>query len=126
MSSKLSFESSAPKKAIDRIRSQSDGERSEFIIDIFTKYFGDGIRSNPTAFRGRFRKMAATPFNFYRGSTLLFYQDLKIDQDPWVSYHPPAGKIFIHVNKDFFFLFLNLIFRCYDRVIYMLKILEHI
>jgi hypothetical protein len=103
MASKLSFEVNAPERAIDRIRGQNDRQRSQVIIDIFVKYFGDGIQNNPTAFRGRFRKMAATPFNFYRGSALLFYQDLKVDQDPWIASNPPAGNIFIHVRKINFF-----------------------
>jgi hypothetical protein len=55
MSSKLSFECNTPEKAIYRIRAQSNEQRSQLIIDIIDKYFGDGIRSNPTAFRGRFR-----------------------------------------------------------------------
>ena len=97
MSSKLSFQCDAPEKAIDRIRAQTDGQRSQLIIDIIVKYFGDGIRNNPAAFRGRFRKMAATSFNFYRGSALLFYQDLKVDRDPWVYSHQAAGNMFIHV-----------------------------
>ncbi|CAF1133214.1 unnamed protein product [Adineta steineri] len=96
MFSNLSFECDAPEKAIDRIKAQTDEERSQFIIDTFVQYLGDGIQDNPTAFRGRFRKMAATPFNFYRGSALLFYQDLKIDQDPWINGHIEAGNIFIH------------------------------
>ncbi|CAF0837385.1 unnamed protein product [Adineta steineri] len=96
MFSKLSFDCDAPQKAIDRLKAQTDEERSQFIIDIFVKYFGDGIKTNPTAFRGRFRKMAATAFNFYRGSALLFYQDLKVDQDPWIHGHIAAGNIFIH------------------------------
>lgn len=99
MSNQLSFEYNAPKKAIDRISNQSKEERSQYIIDIFVKYFGDGIKQNPKAFSGRFRKMASTAFNFYRGSALLFYQDLKVDQDPWISANTAAGNIFIHVNK---------------------------
>ncbi|CAF2814829.1 unnamed protein product [Rotaria sp. Silwood2] len=99
MSSDRSFQCNASVKAIDRVGAQPDGERQQFIIDTFVEYFGDGIRSNPTAFRGRFRKMAASAFNFYRGSALLFYQDLKIDQDPWIYAHPAAGKIFIHVRS---------------------------
>jgi hypothetical protein len=98
MSNKVSFEYDAPEKAIDRIRSESNQQRSKFIIEIFVKYFGDGIKKNPQAFSGRFRKMAATPFNFYRGSALLFYQDLKIDQDQWIKANPAAGNIFIHVK----------------------------
>jgi hypothetical protein len=98
MSNRLSFESNAPKKAIDRIASQSDEQRSKFITEIFVKYFGDGIKNDPKAYSGRFRKMAATSFNFYRGSALLFYQDLKIDQDEWINSNKSAGSIFIHVN----------------------------
>ncbi|CAF1395456.1 unnamed protein product [Adineta ricciae] len=96
MSTAASIETNAPEKAIHRIKAQSDEERSQIIIDVFVKYFGDGIKANPAAFRGRFRKMAATPFNFYRGSALLFYQDLKVDQDQWINANPAAGNIFIH------------------------------
>ena len=103
MSSEPSFESNALEKAINRVQAQSDEERSQFIIDTFVKYFGDGIKNNPTAFRGRFRKMAATAFNFYRGSATLFYQDLKTDQDPWIHGNKAAGNIFIHVNIVFLF-----------------------
>ncbi|UJR29859.1 hypothetical protein I4U23_017407 [Adineta vaga] len=109
MSTASTIEANAPEKAIDRIEAQTNEERSQTIIDIFSKYFGDGIKSNPTAFRGRFRKMAATPFNFYRGSALLFYQDLKVDQDPWIYGHPAAGNIFIHgdLHAENFGTYLN-------------------
>ncbi len=124
MSDQISFEYDAPEKAIDRIKSKSDSERSQYIIDIFVKYFGDGIKQNPKAFSGRFRKMASTAFNFYRGSALLFYQDLKIDQDQWIKTNKSAGNMFIHVtiltiqlNRNKSILF---------RVIYMLKISVHI
>ena len=98
MSHRLSFEINAPEKAIHRIRNQSDNNRAQFIIDVFVKYFGDGIQKNPKAFSGRFRKMASTAFNFYRGSALLFYQDLKLDQDQWIQTNKAAGNIFIHVG----------------------------
>jgi uncharacterized protein (DUF2252 family) len=97
MSSKLTIECNAPEKAIERIRKENNEQRAQFIIDIFVKYFGDGIKKNPKAFSGRFRKMASTPFNFYRGSALLFYQDLKIDRDQWINANKAAGNIFIHV-----------------------------
>ncbi len=38
--------------------------------------FGDSIDREPGAFRAKFRKMAASPFAFYRGSACLFYADL--------------------------------------------------
>ncbi|CAF3999145.1 unnamed protein product [Adineta steineri] len=96
MPDNLSFDCNASKKAIDRIRSESDEERSQFLIDVFLKYFGDDIKKNPKAFSGRFRKMSSTAFNFYRGSALLFYQDLKIDRDQWIHSNKTAGNIFIH------------------------------
>jgi hypothetical protein len=104
MANKSSIESNAPQKATQRILAQSNEERSKFIIDVFSHYFGDGIKSNPVAFHGRFRKMAATSFNFYRGSALLFYQDLKVDQDPWIHGHQAAATVFIHVNIYTYFI----------------------
>ena len=94
----LSYEIHASQKAIDRIQAQTDEERTQFVINTLTEYFADGIRANPTAFHARFRKMAATPFNFYRGSAILFYQDLKVDQDAFLAKNPRAGQIFIHVS----------------------------
>ena len=123
--SRLSYEVQASQKAVHRIRAQSDHQRTQFIIDTFLKFFGDGIRENPTAFRGRFRKMAATAFNFYRGSAVLFYQDLKIDQDQFIARNNAAGQIFIHVNNFVpikYFLFLLILF----RAICMQKISVHI
>jgi hypothetical protein len=99
-SNRLSYEVNAPQKAIHRIRAQSDEQRTRFIMDTFSHFFGAGIRENPTAFRGRFRKMAATPFNFYRGSAVLFYQDLKVDRDPYIARNNDAGQIFIYVNNQ--------------------------
>jgi hypothetical protein len=105
MTSRLSFEVNAPQKVIDRICAQNDNQRSQIITDMIVKYFGGGIRNNPTAFHGPFRKMATTPFYFYRGSALLFYQGLKVDKDSWISFHPLAGNIFIYVKKIFFFYY---------------------
>jgi hypothetical protein len=99
-SNRLSYDVLASQKAIYRIRSQSDQQRTKFIIDTFSKFFDAGIRENPTAFRDRFRKMSATPFNFYRGSAVLFYQDLKVDQDQFIARNNAAGQIFIHVNNS--------------------------
>ncbi|MCO8275650.1 DUF2252 domain-containing protein [Actinoplanes sp. TRM 88003] len=54
----------------------SDQSRADFIIDVLTREFGDLIAVDPAAFRRKFRKMAASPFAFYRGSASLFYADL--------------------------------------------------
>ena len=49
--------------------------RADFIIDVLTREFGDLMALDPAAFRRKFRKMAASPFAFYRGSASLFYAD---------------------------------------------------
>ncbi|MEV7012874.1 DUF2252 domain-containing protein [Streptosporangium sp. NPDC051022] len=53
----------------------TDG-RSAHILDVLITEFGDSIRRDPAAFRRKFRKMAASPFAFYRGSACLFYADM--------------------------------------------------
>ena len=99
MASESSVNHDAPEKAIIRIREQSDDVRIKFVIDTFIKCFGDDISRNKSAFKGRFRKMAANPFNFYRGSAVVFYHDLQEEQDPWAR-DTKAGNIFIHVSID--------------------------
>ncbi|MCY1137763.1 DUF2252 domain-containing protein [Actinoplanes sp. Pm04-4] len=54
----------------------SDQSRADFIIDVLSREFGELIAVDPAAFRRKFRKMAASPFAFYRGSASLFYADL--------------------------------------------------
>src|SRR3954469_13592767 len=54
----------------------TDQSRADFIIDVLSREFGDLMAQDPTAFRRKFRKMAASPFAFYRGSASLFYADL--------------------------------------------------
>ncbi|WP_067505932.1 DUF2252 domain-containing protein [Actinoplanes sp. TFC3] len=54
----------------------ADQTRADFIIDVLSREFGELMAVDPTAFRRKFRKMAATPFAFYRGSASLFYADL--------------------------------------------------
>lgn len=54
----------------------SDQPRSDFIIDVLAREFGELMAIDPAAFRRKFRKMAASPFAFYRGSASLFYADM--------------------------------------------------
>jgi uncharacterized protein (DUF2252 family) len=42
----------------------------------------DLMAADPVAFRTKFRKMAADPFAFYRGSACLFYADVAELEDP--------------------------------------------
>jgi uncharacterized protein (DUF2252 family) len=54
----------------------ADHSRADFIVDVLTREFGELMAQDPAAFRRKFRKMAASPFAFYRGSAALFYADL--------------------------------------------------
>ncbi|MEV0717052.1 DUF2252 domain-containing protein [Asanoa sp. NPDC050611] len=50
--------------------------RSTHLVDVLTTEFGQLMALDPAAFRRKFRKMAASPFAFYRGSAAVFYADL--------------------------------------------------
>jgi uncharacterized protein (DUF2252 family) len=60
-------------------------ERSERIVDTLVGAFADLMTADPAAFRTKFRKMAADPFAFYRGSACLFYADVAEREDPWAD-----------------------------------------
>ncbi|OZV82198.1 hypothetical protein CA850_07750 [Micromonospora echinospora] len=55
--------------------SQTLDRRSAHIVDVLIEEFGPSMALDPAAFRRKFRKMAASPFAFYRGSASLFYAD---------------------------------------------------
>ncbi|GIG89735.1 DUF2252 domain-containing protein [Plantactinospora endophytica] len=55
------------------------GRRAEWLVDVLTAEFGESMAVDPAAFRRKFRKMAASPFAFYRGSASVFYADLVED-----------------------------------------------
>src|ERR671916_508810 len=59
--------------------------RGEEIVDVLAGAFRELIEADSRAFRGKFRKMAASPFAFYRGSAPLFYADLARIEDPWAD-----------------------------------------
>lgn len=63
------------------IQSEQPSERQSFIIETFSKYYGSLMQSNLDAWKGKFRKMAASPFAFYRGSAALFYADMVREAD---------------------------------------------
>jgi hypothetical protein len=58
-------------------------ERSGLIVDVLVDAFADLMQADAEAFRTKFRKMAADPFAFYRGSACLFYADMATAEDPW-------------------------------------------
>src|SRR3712207_7296505 len=43
--------------------------------------FSELMNADPEAFRQKFRKMAADPFAFYRGSACLFYADMERSEE---------------------------------------------
>ena len=63
-----------------------DGDaRQEQIVNVLVDAFEDLIEADPKAFRRKFRKMAADPFAFYRGSACLFYADVADLEDRWAD-----------------------------------------
>ncbi|GAA0945619.1 DUF2252 domain-containing protein [Nonomuraea longicatena] len=70
--------------------------RAAHLLDVLTTEFGDSIRQDPAAFSRKFRKMAASPFAFYRGSAAVFYADLTgaFADDAYLDER--TGRVWIH------------------------------
>ncbi len=64
---------------------ESPGERQTKIVDVLVDAFSELMAADPDAFRNKFRKMAAGPFAFYRGSAPLFYADMEGEEDRWAD-----------------------------------------
>jgi uncharacterized protein (DUF2252 family) len=62
-----------------------DDGRQEHIVEVLSSASSDLIEADPQAFRRKFRKMAADPFSFYRGSAPLFYADVAERDDRWAD-----------------------------------------
>jgi uncharacterized protein (DUF2252 family) len=58
-------------------------DRAQQIVDVLVDAFADLMAADADAFRTKFRKMAADPFAFYRGSACLFYADMATLEDRW-------------------------------------------
>jgi uncharacterized protein (DUF2252 family) len=69
---------------LGRQRESSD-ERQTKIVDVLVDTFSELMDADPEAFRQKFRKMAAGPFAFYRGSACLFYADMESEKDRWAD-----------------------------------------
>jgi uncharacterized protein (DUF2252 family) len=63
----------------------TDDARAARIVDTLVEAFSGLMTAGPAAFRTKFRKMAADPFAFYRGSACLFYADMSKRDDPWAD-----------------------------------------
>jgi uncharacterized protein (DUF2252 family) len=70
---------------VERIREQGSEQRRADIVNVLVDAFEDLMQADATAFRKKFRKMAAAPFAFYRGTACLFYHDMKGVDDPWAD-----------------------------------------
>ena len=81
--------------------------RQRLIVEVLQDAFAEPIRSDPRAFRTKFRKMAADPFAFYRGSACLFYADVTAASDPWAD--DRTGSVWIHgdLHAENFGTYLN-------------------
>ena len=64
---------------------ESPDERQTKIVDVLVDAFSELLAADPDAFRTKFRKMAADPFAFYRGSAPLFYADMEGQEDRWAD-----------------------------------------
>jgi uncharacterized protein (DUF2252 family) len=81
--------------------------RSQLIVDVLTDAFAPLMEADPVAFRTKYRKMAADPFAFYRGSACLFYADVTTRDDPWVD--EQCSAIWVHgdLHAENFGTYLN-------------------
>jgi len=68
--------------------------RTDLIVDVLESAFQDLMHADPHSFRVKFRKMAADPFAFYRGSACLFYADLTTAKDAWADER--TSRVWIH------------------------------
>ncbi|GAB3788656.1 DUF2252 domain-containing protein [Nocardioides ungokensis] len=85
----------------------SDTSRPDLIVSVLDDAFAPLMKADPVAFRGKYRKMAADPHAFYRGSACLFYADVTQDEDPYAD--DRSGRIWIHgdLHVENFGTYLN-------------------
>ncbi|WP_236827461.1 MULTISPECIES: DUF2252 domain-containing protein [unclassified Blastococcus] len=76
------------------IPSPDPDARTRQIVDVLVEAFGDLMDADALAFRAKFRKMAADPFAFYRGSAPLFYADMATVEDRWCDER--TSRVWIH------------------------------
>ena len=67
--------------------------RTSRIVDVLSEAFAELTDADPVAIRRKYRKMAADPFAFYRGSAPLFYADVVEREDPWADER--TGRVWI-------------------------------
>ncbi|MBU3751806.1 MAG: DUF2252 domain-containing protein [Mycobacterium sp.] len=86
----------------------ADAARQRYLIDVFETNFGEQMRAQPKAWRGKFRKMASGTFPFYRGSAAVYYTDLAGEgADPFVTTESSRVWIQGDLHGDNFGTFLD-------------------
>lgn len=86
----------APENSSEPQRSAADTQRGQEILSVFHNAFGDLLAGDPDAFQTKFRKMAASPFAFYRGSACLFYRDLHSEANNGPYLDARTKQVWIH------------------------------
>ena len=86
---------------------RADQKRSDLIVSVLDDAFAPLMKADPVAFRAKYRKMAADPHAFYRGSACVFYADVTRDEDPFTDEH--SGRIWVHgdLHVENFGTYLN-------------------
>jgi uncharacterized protein (DUF2252 family) len=81
--------------------------RKQRIIEVLEEAFADLMEADPHAFRVKYRKMAADPFAFFRGTACLFYADVTRMRDPFADER--TSRIWIHgdLHVENFGTYLN-------------------
>ncbi|HVM26518.1 MAG TPA: DUF2252 family protein, partial [Mycobacteriales bacterium] len=71
----------------------SDDARTRTLLAVLDDAFADLAAADPVAMRRKYRKMAAEPFAFYRGSAALFFADAAEREDRWADER--TGRVWI-------------------------------
>jgi uncharacterized protein (DUF2252 family) len=69
----------------DQLDARDPDARRAHIVETLVDAFSDLMAADPSAFRVKFRKMAADPYAFFRGSDCLFFADVARLDDPWAD-----------------------------------------
>ncbi|HYJ67849.1 MAG TPA: DUF2252 domain-containing protein [Nocardioidaceae bacterium] len=70
---------------LDILEADDHDARRANIVSTLVDAFADLMAADPAAFRVKFRKMAADPYAFYRGTACLFFADVARLDDPWAD-----------------------------------------
>jgi uncharacterized protein (DUF2252 family) len=86
---------------------RAESNRTDVIVGVLRDAFAPMMRNDPVAFRGKYRKMAADPHAFYRGTACLFAHDVTSADDPYAQ--DGAERIWIHgdLHVENFGTYLN-------------------